>query len=353
MIVQRGSASELTSWRAARPDGNMIVVDDGSRAAPTASPWPRRRVVIVTNMPKKRRRAHQRHPARRDRRRPSRCAAASRSSRAGSFTPGLDEVIVGEQDREPHPGPRDRRHRQVPAEARLEDRRASSRRRAAPSRARSGATSTSMGPIFQRSGGSNSLVRAHEGPGATIAALDRWIRVEPADAAAGGRRSGSTTTTRRARWPSPRAAWRRCRGLRDGHRRRVRGHEHDVRDRGRAHARDRHPARARLLAPRDPVLVRDRVGDPRPRRRRDRLPARVPHERLLDRHRPDRRASARSPSPSASRRTSCHGASCSRWPWASSAACCPPCARRACRSRPPCGRPDPRPPRGRRVSAAW
>ena len=39
----------------------------------------------------------------------------------------------------------------------------------------------------------------------------------------------------------------------------------------------------------------------------------LPHERLLHGHRPDRRASARSPSPSASRRGSSWAAWCSRW----------------------------------------
>ena len=57
------------------------------------------------------------------------------------FTPGLDEVIVGRRILDAHPGPRARRHRQVPAQAASRSS-ASSSRRAPPSRARSGATTT-------------------------------------------------------------------------------------------------------------------------------------------------------------------------------------------------------------------
>ncbi len=161
-----------------------------------------------------------------------------------------------------------------------------------------------LGAIFQRGGGTQLAGGADEGPGHDPRA--RPLRSAPS-------RRCSCRRSRERKYYEEQAgplaasahAPRRLRVGHDGHRRRVRRDEHDVRDRRRpARARSARCARSASRGA-DPVLVRDRVRDPGARRRRDRLPAGVPDERLLDRHRPDRRASARSPSPSASRPRSC------------------------------------------------
>ena len=113
-----------------------------------------------------------------DARRPSRCAAASSIVEGRMFTPGLDEVIVGDKICRPHPGPRPRRRRSSTSR--------SSSKIVGVFTSQGGAFESEIwgdfdviGADFQRgTGGSNSLVVRMK-DGADIPALDRWIRAQP------------------------------------------------------------------------------------------------------------------------------------------------------------------------------
>ena len=88
IIVQRGSASELTSG-VPLDQGNQIVVDQrvarGADGQPLASwEW----VIVDQPAQGDRRPADQRHASAPSSRGPSRCAAASRSWRAAASRPG-------------------------------------------------------------------------------------------------------------------------------------------------------------------------------------------------------------------------------------------------------------------------
>ncbi len=123
-----------------------------------------------------------------------------------SFTPGLDEVIVGEKLTSRIQG--------LGARERTSSTSRSASRSWVSSSPRAGAFESeiwgdydTLGAVFQRGAGSNSLVVRMKDP-AAIPELDRWIRAQPQMQlqAVGG--DGSTTRTRRARWR------RRCRASR-------------------------------------------------------------------------------------------------------------------------------------------
>ena len=140
IVVQRGSTSELTSW-VPLDQRNLLVVDArvarGADGQPLASP----EIVVASNKP------------RRSDGQPTNVTVRGVTPRAFEvrsgiairqgrrFTPGLREIIVGERIVERIRGLEPRRP-QFASRGRTGRSSASSPPRAAPSRARSGATST-------------------------------------------------------------------------------------------------------------------------------------------------------------------------------------------------------------------
>jgi ABC-type antimicrobial peptide transport system permease subunit len=98
IVVQRGSGSELTSWINTE-NGNLIVVDARVARDAGGQPLASREIVVVANLPK------------RDSGQPTnvtirgvtpiafRVRSGIRVTQGGNFTPGLNEVIVGERIR--------------------------------------------------------------------------------------------------------------------------------------------------------------------------------------------------------------------------------------------------------------
>jgi putative ABC transport system permease protein len=96
IVVQRGSGSELTSWFSAE-QGNLIVVDPRVARGADGQPLASREIVVVANLPK------------RDGGEPTnvtlrgvtplafKVRSGVRITGGRAFTPGLDEVIVGEK----------------------------------------------------------------------------------------------------------------------------------------------------------------------------------------------------------------------------------------------------------------
>ena len=144
IVVQRGSGSELTSG-VPLADRNMIVVDDRVARDAQGQPLASWELVVVVGLP----RASDGQPANVTLRAVTPRAFEVRGGitvvEGRTFTPGLDEVIVGRKLTDPHQGARAGRQREVPAEA-LQDRRLLRVRRAGRSRARSGATTTRSPP---------------------------------------------------------------------------------------------------------------------------------------------------------------------------------------------------------------
>jgi putative ABC transport system permease protein len=174
MIVQRGSASELTSW-IPQDQKNLIAVRDevarGADGQPLASP----EVVIVTNKPKKNGE-------------PTQITVRGVSPRAfdvrggitveegRKFNPGAYEVIVGDKIADRVQG------LEIGSAVKLQKHEwkvvglFSSRGGAFESEIWGDAEI--MGPDFGRTGGSNAMsVRLRDGT--DVAALDRWIRSNP------------------------------------------------------------------------------------------------------------------------------------------------------------------------------
>ena len=198
--------------------------------------------------------ADQRDPAGGARRAPSRCAAGSRVAEGRSFTPGLDEVIVGRRLRRAHAGHADRGHASSTSRSSFQivgvfD---SAGRRL---RERDLGRLRHRGRDLPARGGLELPGRAHEG---------RRGHPGPRPLASGPSRRCSSRRSRSGKYyedqagplASILASLATFVAFIMGGRRGVRGHEHDVRHRGRAHPRDRHPAGAGLLAARDPALLR-------------------------------------------------------------------------------------------------
>ena len=202
MVVQRGSASELTSW-VPLDQQNLIVVGDevarGADGQPLASPGDGHR----HHQAQEERRAHQRHGARR---RP----AGLRGARGNQGRPGPQlharprRGDRGREDRGPRAGPGRRPEGEAP-EARVGGRRHLhfARRRL---RERDLGRRRGDGPRVRAQ-------RRHQRPGrASEGRRGRgrpWTAGSRATRRCSSRRcrSGSTTTTRRGRWPGSCAVW--------------------------------------------------------------------------------------------------------------------------------------------------
>jgi putative ABC transport system permease protein len=175
IIVQRGSASELTS-SVPLADRNMIVVDDrvarDSQGRPLASwEW-----VVVIGLP----RASDGQPANVTLRavtpRAFEVRGGIRIVAGRSFTPGLDEVIVGRKLTKRIRG------LELGKDVQYQQKRF---RIVGLFESSGGAFESEIwgdfdtfGAIFQRGAGSNSLVVRMKDP-AAIPELDRWIRAQP------------------------------------------------------------------------------------------------------------------------------------------------------------------------------
>jgi putative ABC transport system permease protein len=175
IVVQRGSASELTSW-VPLDQRNLIVVDSrvarGADGQPLASP----EIVVVSNKP---RRADG-QPTNVTIRGVSQKAFAVRGGievvRGRNFTPGLYEVIVGERIAERIQG------LDLGAKITLQRKEwdivGVFRSQGGGFESEIWGDIDAMGPAFQRTGGSNSLVVRMTDP-ALISELDRTIRADP------------------------------------------------------------------------------------------------------------------------------------------------------------------------------
>ena len=175
MVVQRGSASELTSW-VPLDQRNLIVVDSrvarGKDGQPLASP----EIVVVSSKP---RRADG-QPTNVTMRGVSPKAFEVRGGieivRGRNFTPGLYEVIVGERIAERIQG--------LDLGAKITVQRKEwdivgiFRSQGGGFESEIWGDIDAMGPAFQRTGGSNSLVVRMADP-AAIPDFDRTIRADP------------------------------------------------------------------------------------------------------------------------------------------------------------------------------
>ena len=175
IVVQRGSNSELTSG-VPLDQRNMIMVDDrvarGSDGQPLAS-W---ELVVVVSLPKATDGSPTNVTLRAVPPRAFEVRGGIKVVEGRSFTPGLDEVIVGrkltERIRGLHLGGTVKyQQRQLPIVGVFES--------------QGGAFESEIwgdfdtfGAIFQRGSGSNSLVVRMKDP-AAIPELDRWIRSQP------------------------------------------------------------------------------------------------------------------------------------------------------------------------------
>ena len=231
IIVQRGSASELTSG-VPIDHRNIIVVDDRVARGPDGQPLAAWDWVVVVSLPKTdRRAAHQRHPPR----------GHPPGLRGARRHPGDRRSEVHPRPRRGDRGPQD--HRPHPGHARRGDGEVQQKRFQIVGlfESQGGAFESeiwgdydALGAIFQRGAGSNSLVVRMKNP-ADIPDLDRFDPGPAADAAPGALRAEVLRRPGRPPGLDP-AQPGQLRGLHHGGGRGFRGHEHDVRHRGRAHA---------------------------------------------------------------------------------------------------------------------
>ena len=176
MIVQRGSGSELTSG-VPLADRNMIVVDDRVARDAAGQPLASWEWVVVIGLPRAERRpAGQRHPARGD---PARLRGAGRHrrGRGPQLHPRPRRGDRREEAHQPHRGPR-----RSASDVKYQQKRF---KIVGLFESTGGAFESeiwgdydTLGAIFQRGAGSNSLVVRMKDP-ATIPELDRWIRAQP------------------------------------------------------------------------------------------------------------------------------------------------------------------------------
>jgi putative ABC transport system permease protein len=175
MIVQRGSGSELTSG-VPLADRNMIVVDERVARDASGQPLASWEWVIVVGLP----RASDGQPANVTLRAVTPRAFEIRGGitivEGRTFTPGLDEVIVGRKLKSRIRG------LEVGGEVPYQQKRF---RIVGLFESAGGAFESEIwgdfdtfGAIFQRGAGSNSLVVRMRDP-AAIPELDRWIRAQP------------------------------------------------------------------------------------------------------------------------------------------------------------------------------
>ncbi len=175
MIVQRGSGSELTS-AVPLADRNMIVVDDRVARDASGQPLASWEWVIVIGLPK----ATDGMPANVTLRAVTPRAFEVRGGitivEGRSFTPGLDEVIVGKKLTSRIRG------LEIGSEVPYQQKRF---KIVGLFESTGGAFESEIwgdfdtfGAVFQRGAGSNSLVVRMKDP-ATIPDLDRWIRAQP------------------------------------------------------------------------------------------------------------------------------------------------------------------------------
>ncbi len=282
IVVQRGSGSELTSG-VPLADRNMIMVDERVARDASGQPLASWELVVVIGLP----RASDGQPANVTLRAVTPRAFEVRGGitvvEGRSFTPGLDEVIVGKKLTKRIKG------LEIGGNVKYQQKLF---KIVGLFESTGGAFESEVwgdydtfAAIFQRGAGSNSLVVRMKDP-AAIPELDRWIRAQP-------QMQLQAQSERRYYEEQAGPLARALRGLAT--------FVAVVMGMGAvfgaintmyaivavAHPRDRHPARPRLLAALDPRLLPHRVGHPRRDRGSDRLPAGLPHERLLDRHRPD------------------------------------------------------------------
>ena len=175
MIVQRGSSSELTS-AVPLADRNMIVVDERVARDGSGQPLASWEWVVVIGLP----RASDGQPANVTLRAVTQRAFEVRGGiklvEGRSFTPGLDEVIVGRKLLTRIAG------LQLGGDVKYQQKRF---RIVGVFESTGGAFESelwgdydTLGAVFQRGAGSNSLVVRMKDP-ATIPELDRWIRAQP------------------------------------------------------------------------------------------------------------------------------------------------------------------------------
>jgi putative ABC transport system permease protein len=175
MIVQRGSSSELTS-AVPLADRNMIVVDERVARDASGQPLASWEWVVVIGLP----RASDGQPANVTLRAVTPRAFEVRGgitvSEGRGFTPGLDEVIVGRKLLSRIAG------LQLGGTVKYQQKQF---RIVGLFESTGGAFESeiwgdydTLGAIFQRGAGSNSLVVRMKDP-ATIPELDRWIRAQP------------------------------------------------------------------------------------------------------------------------------------------------------------------------------
>lgn len=175
VVVQRGSASELTSWVPLR-DRSVIAVDDrvarGADGQPLASP----EVVVVANLPKRADGEPTNVTVRGVTPRAYEVRGGIEVTRGRRFTPGLFEIMAGERIAERMRG------LDVGAKVKIQKQEwqvvglFTSRGGAFESEIWGDADV--MGPAFQRTGGSNSLVLRLK-DASTLPALDKEVRGNP------------------------------------------------------------------------------------------------------------------------------------------------------------------------------
>ncbi len=247
IVIQRGANSELTSGFS-RDNASMIVVDDrvarDAQGRPLASP----EIMIVNNMARK----QDNNSVNVVVRGVTSMALAVKSNvhliEGRMFTPGLYELVVGKKAHERYIG--------LDIGQSIKLQRRTWKVVGVFDADGSGFESEIwgdlevMGPAFNRSNGYSSLTLRLKNP-ADIEKFNEDLKRNPSmQVEAMSERAVLRQPGRRRRDGAARAG--RLRGGRHGHRRGLRRDEHDVRHRRRADARDRHAARARLLAHQHP-----------------------------------------------------------------------------------------------------
>ena len=175
IVVQRGSASELTSW-VPLDQRNLIVVDSRVARGADGRPLASAEIVVVSSKPRR----SDGQPTNVTMRGVSPMAFAVRGGieivRGRNFTPGLYEVIVGERIAERIQG--------LDLGAKITVQRKEwdivgiFRSQGGGFESEIWGDIDAMGPAFQRTGGSNSLVVRMADP-AAIPDFDRTIRADP------------------------------------------------------------------------------------------------------------------------------------------------------------------------------
>jgi ABC-type lipoprotein release transport system permease subunit len=175
IVVQRGSASELTSG-VPLDQRNQIIVDERVARGPDGQPLASWEWVVVISLPKVSDNMPTNVTLRAVTARAFEVRGGVRVSEGRSFTPGLDEVIVGRKLTERIQG------MHIGGTVKYQQKRFQI---VGLFESQGGAFESevwgdfdTMGALFQRGAGSNSLVVRMKDP-SQIAALDDWIRKQP------------------------------------------------------------------------------------------------------------------------------------------------------------------------------